>query len=645
MKSSFMKTLPLLITIAAGCASLARAGTVLTFDGIPTGSPPQFHNARIQDWFGDNAIASGPGMTVTGIGTPDVDLTWSAVSGSANANTRWDYYYYVGPPQPEPWSAGQLNQSWPGDYHDIKFTPANSAKVVVESFNFHGYYGVLVSGGTNFQERFTYNWSVLDGDSLASLVSGSYSFLSDSNKNHPVNINYTGGNGQKLILRLSRVASTLNTGGNPVEVEGDGADIAVDDIAFSEQIGAAYPLVTSVSPADGETNTPATFFYRATIQDGYLGQAVTNLIKLTLDGVILTPTIGKTGLVTTVTFAAGGLIRPASSHQYRLTFADNQPSAVSYTNNANFTVMCNNYEWRFTQGDLSAAVGNGVMDYADSGSASQTAFGTTDGSTVPHINGVPAKYIHVPGFTLDTEGYYLYLTGTGPNVGTNDYINRFTILLDALVPGPFTADYLVPYFNTDPYNLNDADFYLAGDGSIGIGGGGYSAAGTIAPNAWYRVAFVADLLANTLTYYVNGTNVKSRLADGLGGRWSLYSNHDPGPNLLLFNEGDGSGIYTHELYVSSVAFSDRARTAAELASLGGPSANGIFASSLSPRPVLNIRPSGGNVVVSWPTNYVGYALESRASLVSGAWLPVPGVTNNSANLLRSGQPQFYRLAQ
>jgi hypothetical protein len=62
----------------------------------------------------------------------------------------------------------------------------------------------------------------------------------------------------------------------------------------------------------------------------------------------------------------------------------------------------------------------------------------------------------------------------------------------------------------------------------------------------------------------------------LDGRFSLYSNVDPGADVRLFNEGDTPGIYTHALYINSVAFVDRELTAAEVGDLGGPNALGIF---------------------------------------------------------------------
>lgn len=405
------------------------------------------------------------------------------------------------------------------------------------------------------------------------------------------------------------------------------------------------PEITSVSPADGATNVSPAFSYRATILDT-IGIIDTNSVQLLLDGAPVTPVVTTSPAGMVVKFSSGGLMRSGSTHKYSLILG---ASGVFSTNDVNFTVQnYTSYEWRFTNGDLGTALGNGVMDYADSSTPSLTSFGTTDGSTVPNINGSPAKYMHVPAFTDNLNGYYLYFNDSGPNVGASPSINRYTLVFDILIPSPWPNPfaYLIPFFNTDPYNLDDADFYLNSVGQLGIGAGGYSPTNTITSNTWYRIAFVADLSSgstNALTYYVNGSNVWSRAADGLGGRWSLYSNEDPGPDLLLFNEPTGTS--THELYLSSVAFIDRALSADEIAALGGPSANGILVPSFAPKPTLAAQRAGNGAVISWPSNYVGYALESKTSLTGSTWLPVPGITNNSVNVPTDAGSHFFQLIQ
>ncbi len=232
------------------------------------------------------------------------------------------------------------------------------------------------------------------------------------------------------------------------------------------------------------------------------------------------------------------------------------------------------YEWTFNSGDLSTSLGNGTMAYADGQTATLSSFGTTGGG-IPNIGGQSASFLHVPSMPNIGNGYLLTFNDTGPN-GGGAYVNQYTLIYDLYWPSPpnWTA-----LFNTNPNNPpnNDADFYIASDSSIGIGTV-YSSAGAIASGTWYRIAFVMDGSAGTMTYYINGTQVAtgSQSGSGLDDRWSLLSNADPGADLLLFNEGDTSGNYTHELYLNSVAFADTNMTSAEIGALGGPSAYGIF---------------------------------------------------------------------
>jgi hypothetical protein len=179
--------------------------------------------------------------------------------------------------------------------------------------------------------------------------------------------------------------------------------------------------------------------------------------------------------------------------------------------------------------------------------------------------------MYVPAFTSQANGYTLEFTESGPN-GGGGYLNQYSFICDALIPAPLNW---LPFFNTNPSNGNDADFYATDTGALGIGALGYSAADAVQANTWARLAFVVDLGAGKATYYVNGTAVHTRTGGSLqDGRFSLYSNADSGVDLLLFNEP--SGAYTHELYVNSIAFADQALSSAAIAALGGPNAAGIF---------------------------------------------------------------------
>jgi glycerophosphoryl diester phosphodiesterase len=306
----------------------------------------------------------------------------------------------------------------------------------------------------------------------------------------------------------------------------------------------------------------------------------------------------------------------------------------SFTTTANPPPSNTVYEWTFDAGNLAPALGRGTLTYADAATAAVTTFGTTGGS-VPHIGGRSATLMHVPSLTAKPNGYFVTLTESGPN-GGGTYINRFTVIMDVLIPGPLNWTAL---FNTDPNNNNDADWYVAPDGRLGIFDPGYAPAGSIAVGTWYRLAFAADLGAGLVTYYRNGTQIFQRTGASLiDGRFSLYSTNDGIPSLLLFNEGDTSGIYTHELYLASFAVVDRTLSASEIAALGGPHAEGIFARR------LNIARSGSGVALTW-NGASNLRLQSSSTLPPN-WQEIPGTLGASGftNATASGT-SFYRLVR
>jgi hypothetical protein len=215
------------------------------------------------------------------------------------------------------------------------------------------------------------------------------------------------------------------------------------------------------------------------------------------------------------------------------------------------------------------------------------------------------------------------------------------MIFDLLLPSPINW---FPFFNTSPNNAsgNDADFYVAPDGSLGIFAIGYSATGIIAANTWYRIAFAADLAAGTVTYHLNGTQVCVGNA-GLDGRHAVYSNADPGPDLLLFNEGDTSGVYTHVVYVSSFFFTDRTMSASEIAALGAPKARGI----LVPVPPISLSISlqSSNVLLNWSGGEGLFQVQKASALTDNVeWQNVGSPTSNTnAVIARDHDGGFFRV--
>lgn len=231
------------------------------------------------------------------------------------------------------------------------------------------------------------------------------------------------------------------------------------------------------------------------------------------------------------------------------------------------------YEWTFNSGDLSAAAGNGLMSTAGASTPGSLSFATTNGTTIPHIGGVAASYLSVPALPTGANGLLLTFNNSGPN-GGGAYLNQYTLVMDIFSPGSAGWQALM---NTDPSNGNDADWYVTNTGQLGIGALTYSAAGAFTQNAWNRIAVSADLTAGTVKYYINGSLVATRTGTAqTDGRFAVYTNAHAGADLLLFNEGDTSGTYTHPLLVNSVAFTDEALSQSAVQALGGASAGGIF---------------------------------------------------------------------
>lgn len=64
----------------------------------------------------------------------------------------------------------------------------------------------------------------------------------------------------------------------------------------------------------------------------------------------------------------------------------------------------------------------------------------------------------------------------------------------------------------------------------------------------------------------------------------------------------------------------------------------------SAMPVLSYSVEGSNFLLSWPSDTVGWTLESTDDLMlSNSWTAVPGVTNNSASVPITASKEFFRL--
>ena len=232
------------------------------------------------------------------------------------------------------------------------------------------------------------------------------------------------------------------------------------------------------------------------------------------------------------------------------------------------------FEWEFNGGLASSLQigGTATMDYFNAASQANTTFGTT-GGTIPNPAGGSTGYAYFPGNSIPggLGGYTISYTGVPAN-GGGAYVNSYTMIWDLYIPSlNWTA-----LMNTDPTHGNDADFYVADDGTVGIADLGYSASSVVAAGQWYRIALVQDQTDNKSLYYVNGTQVFSGDAGSLDGRFSLYTGVDAPPQLVILGEGDTTGNYANDLYLSAYYFSDTVLSDATIAGLGGVQAAGIM---------------------------------------------------------------------
>jgi predicted phosphodiesterase len=244
--------------------------------------------------------------------------------------------------------------------------------------------------------------------------------------------------------------------------------------------------------------------------------------------------------------------------------------------------IANAAQWDFN-GDLASTTGEASLTVEAALPA--TAPGVTFSTTT--INGQTAQVAHF------TRGTFFRMThGLAANGGGN-YVNQYTLLLDILFPSRPTG--WAALWQTSADNRNDADWFINGSGGLGISG---VYGGTLANGIWNRVALVVDGVAGTLTSYLNGTQVQQLTGVAPDGRWSLDA------AALLFADEDQENAGGS---VNSVQLRPTVMNAADIASLGGPTAEGIPLPQV-PSALKVLAPSGGEVFQAGTTQTVVWAV-------------------------------------
>ena len=172
--------------------------------------------------------------------------------------------------------------------------------------------------------------------------------------------------------------------------------------------------------------------------------------------------------------------------------------------------------WNFDSADLSATVGT-ALTYRDAATQSGTTFGSTTTLGLPAIAGTPATVMSFPANISVSMGYNM---PTPAGNGGGSLVNDYTIILDVLYPAG-SSGRVRPIVQTDDGVITaTADLIISSGNSIGTSEGPFF--GTIAPNTWYRIAYVVNGSAQQVRMYIDGLEVGSRaIPDAFDSRFAL----------------------------------------------------------------------------------------------------------------------------
>ncbi len=163
-----------------------------------------------------------------------------------------------------------------------------------------------------------------------------------------------------------------------------------------------------------------------------------------------------------------------------------------------------------------------------------------------------------------------------PEFGGTAPIKSYTLALDVYVDDAYKSKWFA-LLRADPTDVSDAEFLVNANSGIGING---NYTGSFTWDAWHRIVLTVQDLGNgnvTLGKYLDGSLV---------GTQSMPSSRfqiDPVKGFMIFSDDGASQVgqlETQPGFVSSVMFTDQVLTGAQVAGLGGASANGILSAPL-----------------------------------------------------------------
>lgn len=265
--------------------------------------------------------------------------------------------------------------------------------------------------------------------------------------------------------------------------------------------------------------------------------------------------------------------------------------------------------WNFDGDFASEGGGPAVMEFFNA----DATFGTFGTDTV---GGSSSGVLTLTAAT-NTQGLQVTHNVPGGANGGGSLVNEYTIMMDIKFP---TITGYAGLMQTNTGNTNDGDWFRNADGAIGRG----DYFGTMLADTWRRIGLVVNPndIGNDYRLYIDGVEVGVTVnADTLDGRYSLD------PFFLLMTDNDDE---TNDSVLSSVMFVDGPVPPAVIASMGGPTADGLTAPP--PTAVLTVdRDTGAMSIVNNTGSDIGlqgYSITSATeSLRPDEWYSITGNTD------------------
>lgn len=211
--------------------------------------------------------------------------------------------------------------------------------------------------------------------------------------------------------------------------------------------------------------------------------------------------------------------------------------------------------------------GVAVMSYRDTAGTgwgpSRSRFTTTGVTGLPNLPGSAGGASLVMAFpkTAPGEGYSVnHNFAANGAFKASGLVSNYTLVMDVLWPTSSDGVWR-SLLQTNAANSDDGDWFVKNALGGGIGLSQYF--GALQPGVWYRIAMVvnAQTTGGSLQFFINGASVGT--VTSASQRFAL------GPQFSVLTDNSNE---TAPGYLNAMLLSNRSWTAAELASLGGPSA-------------------------------------------------------------------------